>query len=208
MKLIWLFFRLIPSGAKMVYGFELALNIVDSWSILNISSREGVRKMAETEPHDFDLKQFVQNALRCKGSALGLIVFFAMVGLPFTIFGYGVYQAYGFWDLRTNGVSVKATIVRIEVERMGSSMALHHYPIIRYEVDSGAMIESRAAVVKQGRHRVGQVVDAFYDAENPERVMLDNLKHHMTGYLIIVGFGAFLSVFVIVTLRTIFNEST
>lgn len=158
----------------------------------------GITSSMET----IDLKKLIDDALSGRGPKGTLFLLIVVVLLPIFTFGYGAYHAYDYWDLKKNGIQAQGEIVRVEKERSMSSSHANFYPVVRFEDADGNLYEQRAGRAGQGKYKAGDTDDVYYDAENPERFILDGvLNYGMKAFLLLMALGAIGSIFILNIVR-------
>lgn len=149
-----------------------------------------------------DLKKLIDDVLTGEGSKGSGVLLLIVALAPILCFGYGAYHAYSYWTLKNEGVLVQAEIIRIEEERSYTSTEANFYPVVRFEDENGNVYEHRASRAAQGKYQAGDKEKVYFDADNPENVILEELiGYGMRAFLILMGLGLVGIVFLLNVLR-------
>ena len=149
-----------------------------------------------------DLTKMVRDSACSNVSKGNLVLFLLILCVPLLFIGYGLYNAYNYWDLQRNGILSTAEVVRIEEERSHSSSEPNFFPVVKFEGQNGGVHEYRAGRAKKGAYKVGQKARVYYDVEKPERVVLKGLiDHGMRAFLIVLSLGFIALIFIFKTIR-------
>lgn len=151
-----------------------------------------------------DLKKLIHDVLTGKGPKGSSTLLVAVVLMSILCFGYGAYNAHDYWDLKQNGVFVEGEVVRVEKERSYTSSFANFYPVVRFKDEKGNVHEYRAGRAEEGKYSEGDQDHVYYDANDPKRVVLDELvSYGMRAFLILMGLGGLLCLFILGTVRQV-----
>jgi len=165
-----------------------------------------------TENENTDIKKLVIASLRnepgsSKGALLLLVVF---VLLPFFTFGFGVYKAYCFWDLKAHGILTEAIVVDVyeAPHSKSSSLEGNFHPVVRFKDQNGVQHKLKTGRVKKTKYRVGKKVAVLYDTNNVNHIVIDDFKENMIVPVFLLFLGGIGSLFVVFTIRNLVSDGT
>ncbi len=165
-----------------------AMGIKDPEHEINEQQREDVKPALEKINKSFK-QEFFEAPIRTFFASLIVMVFVLM---PFAFFGVGAYVAYDYASLKVAGIEVSATIA--DNEAVSGDDGTSYYAVVAYTDNEGYYHRVRDSMGRGGSpsYGVGEKVQVFYDAEDPEHFIIDDFWHYM---ILSIAFMAMASIF-------------
>ncbi|MCB1592054.1 MAG: DUF3592 domain-containing protein [Alphaproteobacteria bacterium] len=128
--------------------------------------------------------------------ALPIVMILFFILFPMIFMGIGVWMAYTYYDLTSNGFRVEANVVRNE-SSTDSDGNTSYKTVVSFTDRNGASHEVRDTISygSSPSFDIGSRIGVYYDPDDPTRFVLDDFWHNMG---ISIAFIAFSSVFILI----------